>query len=247
MRLASLPLLLALAACTGALDRANASEDGAGSGSGSGQGGAPFGQCIDANDCVPAGPKCCDCPTHAVPVDDPAQMACQYVECPPPSCGSPMEAACNNGKCVLACSPVECIAASCPDGFATDGNGCLTCACAAPATRECTADGDCARVRADCCGCMMGGNDTSVPASEVGAHEAALNCPTNPSCPTVNTCAPELSARCVAGECTLVSGALPGNACGRPDLPACPAGEVCTVNASDPATMQGLGVCRLPP
>jgi hypothetical protein len=91
---------------------------------------------------------------------------------------------------------------------------------------------------------MMGGNDTSIPASEVGAHEAELMCPTNPSCPMVNTCAPDLAAHCVAGECTLVSGALPPNACGRPDLPAC--ASKCTLNANDQATMQGVGVCLLP-
>jgi hypothetical protein len=246
MRLALLPLVLSLAACIGELDRASAGEDnGLGDGSGSGAGGAIPLQCFDANDCVPAGPKCCDCPTHAVPIDDPAYMACQYVECPTPSCGSEMEAACIAGKCEFVCSPVK-VTMSCVDGFASDSNGCLVDACAMPATRECAADGECARVRADCCGCMMGGMDTSVPASEVGAHEAALNCPTNPSCPMVDTCAPELSARCVAGACTLVSGALPSNACGRPDLPACPTGERCMVNANDPATMQGVGVC-LPP
>jgi len=251
MRFALFPLLLALAACPGSLnDRASGADDnGSGSGSGSGAGGLPYNECHFAVDCVPAGPKCCDCPTHAVPVTDPVQMACANVDCPTPSCPSPMEAACESGKCVLVCSPVDhdafgnCNTASCADGFATDGNGCLTCACAAPTVHECIADGECARVRADCCGCMMGGNDAAVPASQVGEWEAMLNCPTNPSCPTQNTCAPDLAARCVAGECTLVSGALPGNACGRPDLPSCGADEVCTVNANDQATMQGVGVC----
>src|SRR5690606_40804527 len=72
---------------------------------------------------------------------------------------------------------------------------------------------DLARARDDCCGCARGGMDTAVPASEVAAHEAALMCPQDPSCPDVDTCAPELAARCIAGACTLVAGALPANAC----------------------------------
>jgi hypothetical protein len=54
----------------------------------------------------------------------------------------------------------------------------------------------------------------------------------------------DLAARCVQGECALVSGALPANACGRADLAACPMGERCTVNANDQATMYGVGVCQ---
>lgn len=244
MRLCLVALVVALAGCPGSLDL-NAAEDdrgddGAGSGAG---GGASPTECGDANDCVAAGPKCCDCPTHAVPVTDPAQQACENVDCPTPTCGSPMEAACKTGKCVLVCSAVACDA-SCADGFATDGNGCLTCACAMPAASECTGDGDCAQVRDDCCGCARGGEDTAVPVAQVAAHDAALMCPQNPSCPDVNVCAPDLAPRCIAGACALVAGALPANACGRPDLPACPTGEVCTVNANDQATMQGVGVCQ---
>jgi hypothetical protein len=241
MRFALL-LLVVLAGCPGALDSRAAFEDDS-TGMGSGSGAGAFAECHVPADCVPAGPKCCDCPTHAVPINDPANKACANVDCPAMTCGSPMEATCKAGTCTLVCSAVECGDASCADGFATDANGCLTCACAMPTASECSIDTDCSRVRADCCGCSLGGKDTSVPASDAAAFDAALNCPTNPSCPGVNTCAPELAARCVAGECTLVSGSLPPNACGRPDLPACPAGEVCTVNASDPATMQGVGVC----
>ena len=246
MRLFAILLPLVLAGCLGKLtDRAASAEDDQGNGSGSGAGGSPFAECHIADDCAPAGPKCCDCPTHAVPVDDPGHVACTNVLCPPPSCGSPMEAACNTGRCVLVCSAVK-VYQTCTDGFATDGNGCLVDECAMPTQTECALDTDCSRVRDDCCGCAMGGKDTAVPSSEVATHDAALMCPTNPSCPMVNTCAPDLAARCVAGTCTLTSGALPANACGRPDLPACANGEVCTVNASDPATMQGVGVC-LPP
>jgi hypothetical protein len=251
MRFAVAILALVLAGCFGALDRsATAEDDGQGNGSGSGSGaGGAFRECQAANDCVAAGPKCCDCPTHAVPVDDPAQAACANVDCPTPSCGSPMEAACDDaGKCVLVCSAEACPASlSCGDGFATDANGCLICSCAAPTATECSVDGDCVRTRADCCGCMLGGYDTALPASQLAGYEAQLMCSANPSCPSVNTCAPDLSARCIAGECTLVSGALPPNACGRPDLPACPQGEACTVNANDQATMQGVGVCQPAP
>lgn len=243
MRLALFALLSVLAGCPGPLEQRAADEQNPGSSTGDddGAGNAPA-ECQVASDCAAAGPKCCDCPTHAVPVTDPAYQACANVDCPTPSCGSPMEAACEGGRCVLVCSPVACDS-SCADGFATDANGCLTCACAARTANECIADADCARVRDDCCGCARGGMDTAVPASEVAAHEAALMCPQNPSCPDVDTCAPELAARCIAGACTLVAGALPANACGRPDLPACPTGEVCTLNASDQATMQGVGVC----
>lgn len=236
---------LALAGCFGSADERSPTQgvgDGRGGDEDNGGAGGAAAECMQASDCAPAGPKCCDCPTHAVPKSDPSYQACANVECPTPSCGSPMEAACQAGACVLVCSPVTCDA-SCADGYATDDNGCLTCACAARTADDCVADSDCARVRDDCCGCARGGMDTAVPASEVAAHEAGLMCPQNPSCPDVDACAAELAARCIAGACTLVAGALPANACGRPDLPACPTGEVCTLNASAPATMQGVGVC----
>jgi hypothetical protein len=94
---------------------------------------------------------------------------------------------------------------------------------------------------------MLGGFDTAMPANQVAAYEAQLMCSASPSCPQVDTCAPDLAARCIAGECSLVSGGLPANACGRPDLPACPTGEACTVNVNDQATMQGVGVCQPAP
>lgn len=246
MRFVLVTFVLLLAGCPGSLeDRTAGADDNAGSGSGGGAGGLPS-ECQIASDCVAAGPKCCDCPTHAVPISDPAQQACENVDCPVKTCGSPMQADCEAGKCVLVCSPVTCDA-TCADGYATDGNGCLTCACEVPQVRECSADSECVRSRADCCGCSMGGNDTALPMTLVASYEAQLMCPTNPSCPTVDTCAPDLSARCIAGECTLVSGGLPPNACGRPDLPACATGEACTLNANDQATMQGVGVCQSAP
>ncbi len=242
-------VLVVLAGCPGDFenDALGTGDDGAGSGSGGG--GALPRECIDASDCAPAGPKCCDCPTHAVPITDPAHLACENVDCPAPMCGAiELVAACEDNKCVLACAPTPCDAAvTCANGYATDANGCLTCECAAPTMSECGVDADCARVKADCCGCAMGGNDTAVPASYVSTWEAMLMCPANPSCPMVDTCAPDLAARCVAGECTLVSGALPPNACGRPDLPSCGQGEACVVNSNDQATMQGVGVCEPTP
>jgi hypothetical protein len=246
MRFAALPLLL-LAACFGSLERDAASGDdnGSGSGSGSGMGGA-FAECLVASDCAAAGPKCCDCPTHAVPKTDPSQMACANVDCPPATCGAPMEATCSeNRQCELVCSPVACVEGlSCDAGFAKDPmTGCVTCDCGVATANECAMDTDCARVHADCCGCALGGKDTAVPASYVDAWNAQLMCPTNPTCPNVDTCPADLAARCVAGECTLVSGPLPPNACGRPDLPVCPQGQRCWVNANDQATMQGVGVC----
>ena len=245
MRLLLATLCLVVGCYDDLKDNALSGDDSNGGGNGSGSGANPPTECKVASDCAPAGPKCCDCPTHAVPIHDPGYQACEAINCPTPTCpGAPMVAACEQNKCVLVCKAVACpMTLACDSGFATDENGCLTCACAMPTQSECNGDGDCARVRADCCGCMMGGNDTAVPAGKVAAWEAQLMCPANPSCPMVNTCAPDLSARCVAGECTLVSGGLPPNACGRADLPACGPGEACTVNASDQATMQGVGVC----
>lgn len=244
----------ALCGCPSSLeDRSlQAEDDGAGGGSGSGSGGNGAGlapNCGVDTDCVMAANKCCDCPTHAVPASDPAQLACSDVDCGPMSCGSPMQAACNAGYCVLECAPVACDAnqvAACPYGLATDANGCLTCECAGVADYggECTMDNQCARVRDDCCGCENGGEDTAVPTSQVAAHESGLYCPSNPVCPGGNSCAMDLAARCVQGNCELVAGPLPTGACGRADLPACPMGMACYVNASDQATMHGVGECQ---
>lgn len=237
MRIVVVAILLAVAGCPSYERDAlgTQGDDSAGEG-------AP-GECSIAADCAPAGATCCDCPTHAVPITDPSARACSKVDCPPQSCGSPMQAECDQGKCVLACSPVACPELGCGEGFRTDENGCLVCECSGLSPMECSLDTDCARVRDDCCGCSMGGEDTAVPTTQITAHEAQLGCPPNPSCPGGDTCAPDLAARCVQGACTLVSGVLPSNACGRADLPPCPAGEACVVNANEAATMQGVGVC----
>ena len=237
-------LLLGVAGCPGSLktDALEGGDDGDSNGSGAGA--SPL-ECHIAADCVAAGPKCCDCPTHAVPKTDPTQAACGAVDCQPVSCGSPLEATCNQGRCDLICSPVQCDAnVSCAYGFETDSNGCLTCSCAPANGASCSLDTDCVRAKDDCCGCAMGGVDTAVPQGEVAAHDAALNCSANPSCPGYDACAPGLAPRCVQGECALVEGVIPANACGRADLAACGAGEFCTVNANDQATMYGVGVCQ---
>lgn len=243
MRVALLVIAIVAAGCPGSLETDALSGDDKGGENGAGTGGAPT-ECNVASDCVAAGPKCCDCPTHALPATSPTARACNEVNCPTKSCGSPMEAACNDGRCELVCSPVV-VNMSCPNGFVTDGNGCLIDMCAPAADPgQCSVDTDCARVRDDCCGCAMGGKDTAIPAGQVPSHDASLGCSANPVCPGNNVCAMNLAARCVQGECALVSGALPANACGRADLPACPSGERCTVNANDQATMYGVGVCR---
>jgi hypothetical protein len=240
----------ALGGCPAGVDRETAADydgdDSGGGGAGAGSGMSVPAECTRDTDCAAAGPKCCDCPTHAVPTTDPAQQACANVDCAPASCGSPMQAACSdNGQCVLECAPVACEASSCPSGFATDANGCLTCECAGSADLgECMQDSDCSRVREDCCGCAMGGSDTAVPTSEAAAHDAALMCSATPYCTGLDTCAADLAARCVQGSCSLVAGPLPDNACGRADLAACPTGEACYVNASDQATMHGVGICQ---
>lgn len=239
-----LVLLIAISAagCPGSLETDALTGDDNGNGAGGGAG-APT-ECRVATDCVAEGPSCCDCPTHAVPISDPTARACGEVQCPPNNtCGSPMIAACNVGRCELVCKPVVCDM-TCANGFATDGNGCLTCACAPATAGECGVDTDCARVKADCCGCAMGGKDTAIPAGQVAQHNESLNCSANPTCPGGDVCPMDLAARCVQGECALVSGAMPANACGRPDLAACPMGEQCTVNANDQATMYGVGVCQ---
>ena len=248
-RLFALALVAAaLGGCPAGVDRESLADNGGGDSSGSGSGAGGQGlpaECVRASDCASAGPKCCDCPTHAVPKTDPAQQACTNVDCAPASCGSPMQAACELGQCVLECAPVACDSSSCPSGFATDANGCLTCECATTTSvGECSGDSDCVRVRDDCCGCAMGGSDTAVPTGQASAHDAALMCSATPYCTGVDTCSPDLAPRCVQGTCALVAGPLPDNACGRADLAACPEGEACYVNASDQATMHGVGVCQ---
>jgi hypothetical protein len=236
-----LAILLLVAGCPGALDRTSGIHDPTGD---DGAGNLP--ECTTASQCAPAAATCCACPTFAVPTTDPANNACKGVMCPlpGPTCAANLHAACKGGACVLACDAVACTT-SCADGYATDDNGCLTCACATIDQRACVADTDCARVRADCCGCQSGGSDTAVPVGEIQAHDLGLMCPQSPACPGVDTCPPDLVPRCVQGACELISGGLPSNACGRPDLMDCTNGEACTINYDDAATAEGVGVCVL--
>jgi len=235
---AAVLMLVALAGCpAGSLDNKQVGNDN-GSGGG-GEGAVP--ECSSDSECVTAGLKCCDCPTYAAPARDPAVNACAGVTCPMSTCPDNVRAACVGGACTLACKPVTC-PMSCADGYVIDASGCEECACAAPAPGVCMVDGDCVRVRADCCGCAGGGQDTAVAASDAASHDAQLMCPANPSCTGVDSCPPDESPACVQGACQLVK-PLPAGACGRTDLPACPAGQVCTLNVDDGATDRGLGVC----
>ena len=231
-------VVLALAGCFNFEASPQAKTDGFGGGSGSG---GALAACQRDSDCVTAGPKCCDCPTTAVNKTDPLHQACIDVVCPPMVCPDSVSAVCDQGQCVLACAPMAC-QTTCPDGYAFDNNGCLTCDCALVNSRSCGVDGDCAETRADCCGCLRGGTDTAVLASEVTAFDASLNCPPDPYCPAMDACVAGVGPHCIEGACALAA-ATPAGACGRSDLPACLAGQACTVNANADATAHGVGVC----
>lgn len=241
----ALALLVLVAACQSAYEPARFDGSGSGSGSGGGGGGGAGigGECRSDGDCVLEAATCCDCPSYAVAATSPGANACAAVACPPMSCPAPVQATCRQGACTIACVATACDL-SCADGFALDqATGCLACACAMPpAQPACTTDSDCVRVRADCCGCAGGGTDTAVPASMAQSFDASLMCPAHPQCTGTDTCAPDLAPRCLQGQCELV-GAMPPGACGRPDLPACPAGQRCTIDANADATAQGVGVC----
>jgi hypothetical protein len=198
-----------------------------------GDGFAPA-ECSEDRECVAAAATCCDCPTFAVRAADPAQRACGSVMCPMNQCPNNVQAACRSGACTLVCAQLAC-PTTCATGYAMDADGCLACTCAEPAPDGCTSDGDCVRVRADCCGCDHGGEDTAVAAVDAAA----------PACPSMNPCDPSAAPHCLAGHCELSdpSATLPPGACGRPDLPACPAGSVCVINGNGSADMQGVGVC----
>lgn len=201
--------------------------------------------CNVEGDCVLAAATCCDCPAFAVNVNDPAQRACAGVTCPGQnSCPDNVHAACDQGMCVLACTELVC-PASCAAGFTIDATtDCLSCACAVPEPNGCLADTDCVETRADCCGCHSGGEDTAVLASQRAAFDASLACPPSPACPVVDVCTVGAAPHCIQGRCELVATTgLPANACGRSDLPACPAGLVCAINHDPRASLLGVGVC----
>lgn len=212
--------------------------------------GATPSSCATAADCVLASDTCCECPTFAISIADPKAEACDAVGCDndPSTCATNVEAACDAGRCVMACAQLTCL--PCPDGYLTEVNGCLSCTCVAPATAmpKCTADADCTRVRNDCCGCDQGGEDTAVAIADAVAFDQSLMCTTDPACPgqgnlSEPTCGAEFQPRCVRGSCALLDAAMPATACGRADLPACPAGTTCQINVDPAASQYGLGIC----
>lgn len=235
-------VLAASAACVGSvgLTAEPDLDDGAGSPSPS--------FCIDDSDCVPAAATCCECPTFAVTRGDPVARACSSVECPKDDCAQNVTTRCNGDqRCELVCKPFACDQAGppCAYGYATDANGCLSCECAVPEPNGCVADVDCARTRADCCGCAQGGDDTAVLVAERSSYDAMLMCGPSPACPGIDVCTSD-EPTCVQGRCDLISPDLPADACGRADLPPCGGGRLCLVNVNDQANMHGVGVCGDP-
>jgi hypothetical protein len=207
----------------------------------------PF--CESTAECVAAGASCCSCPEYAVTTSSDFAQACEDVQCPPPEPGecSGLVAKCEDNRCVLGCGEVACDI-TCENGFVVDAAGCLTCECTSgPALPECSTDDQCARVHADCCGCMQGGADTAVPVDQVDEWEMGLGCPPEPVCPGVDVCTPGEVPRCDNGRCLLgpaAPGSAPAGACGTPDLPPCPPGQRCVLNSDDGASEEGHGVCQ---
>ncbi|HEY4179320.1 MAG TPA: hypothetical protein VGM90_20895 [Kofleriaceae bacterium] len=245
-----LALLVTLAACGGAGRSAgDVPDDLAGGDAGNGSGGTSAPACFVDTDCVLSASSCCSCPEFAARADDPTALGCDGVSCPAgPPCANNVKAACDPvDGCVVRCVEIECEHGY-AGGFAMDpATGCL--ACAAPTTPTlsgCSSDSDCIETRQDCCGCAEGGVDTAVLSRNRASYDAALHCDADPSCPGVNACESGASARCVQSSCVLTSAHLPPNACGRPDLMDCPAGQTCILNRNPMATELGVGVCGTP-
>lgn len=200
--------------------------------------------CVDDGDCELAGRTCCECPTFALAAGDPKLDACSDVTCPPRegTCAV-IRAVCVRNQCAVACEAVV-VTKTCVDGFAADAAGCLVDACAPAVAPMCDVDGDCVETRADCCGCGRGGSNTAVPVGQRAGFDQQLGCTGTQSCPEVDTCVAAETPQCAQGACKLIAGGLPTDACGRPDLAACANGAVCTVNANEPASEHGVGVCR---
>jgi len=215
---------------------------------------SPASECAVAADCTLAATTCCACDEFAIGAADGYAGGCDDVECPapPPGACPALIADCVDGVCTAVCAPVTCDL-SCSTGFASDAAGCLTCVCAEPmpGTPQCTVDTDCVEVAADCCGCARGGADTAVAATEADAFSQSLMCPSDPTesaCPEVNVCDPTVAPHCRSGQCVLdaASGDSDVATCGRPDLPPCPDGTVCVLNADSEAGMDGVGTCQTP-
>ena len=138
---------------------------------------------------------------------------------------------------------------ACADGFATDANGCLTCACAAAgagrvrrrrrlrARREPTAAAARRRRR------HRGAGDARSPRTRrqldvpCESRRAPASIPARPISPP----------RCVQGDCALVVRGAARERVRPPGSAGVPDGEACTVNANDQATMHGVGVCQPAP
>jgi Antistasin family len=224
----------------------------------------PAGMCVVDQDCILAGPSCCDCPTYATSIDSGWLDTCASVDCarpggttpgglPPAECPA-LIARCDQGACVAECAPTVC-PETCDAGFATDQSGCLTCACAPTNTpASCLVDLDCVEVPADCCGCERGGSDVAVPVADADRFISGLGCPADQSavpCPDVSTCDPTLVPTCVQGQCMLATPGStqpvpPPGACGSANLPPCPTGQLCVVNSDPGANPLGLGICVTP-
>lgn len=240
MRLAVLALLL-LAGCPRFAAEDNVSAGGDDDASGNVE-------CETAEDCVLATSTCCDCPDYAT---SERTDSCEDIECPtPPSACPEIAAACVDGYCTTACVTDTC-ELECDAGFAMDAAGCLVCECAVGGAPEpgCSADADCVAVPADCCGCARGGADTAVPAADADDYMSGLMCESDAACPEVDVCDPAEVPQCVSGQCRLgaAEDADPNDGvqeCGRPDLPPCPEGTVCVLNADPDASMQGVGTCQ---
>jgi hypothetical protein len=104
------------------------------------------------------------------------------------------------------------------------------------------------RIPADCCGCERGGEDRAAPATLADDLVESLMCPADPACPDVDVCDPSSVPRCLGGTCVLAGAPMDAETseCGRPDLPPCPDGTVCVLNADAEASSQGVGTCEPP-
>jgi hypothetical protein len=230
---------LVLAACPAAYDRSPAAppED-------------PGAQlaCDSDDQCRPAAATCCECPTYATRVDDPVAAVCDDVDCPATMCEDAVEAVCDPvvGACALRCKPTTC-GITCASGYEISDAGCLTCSCAGTntTTTVCSVDTDCVRTSGDCCGCANGGVDVAIHVADLAAFRdgLAMMCNDITGCPGVDSCDASLQPACVSGACALLP-PLPPNACGRSDLPACPTGLTCVLNANDQAQLYGVGTCE---
>ncbi len=251
--------VLALGGCFGTSNEATADQ-----GPNSGGGGEEFPepgddfggnqQCESPSDCVLAASTCCECPSFAAPIGEGYDAGCDAVDCEAPTGVCPaVEATCESGECVMICSPIT-TDKTCTFGFVRDAAGCLTNECASPESDlgECEIDTDCVQIPADCCGCANGGEDRAAPATDATGLVDDLSCPPSPACPGVDVCDETQVPRCVTGACVLSDESMnpqpdPSSTqlCGTPQLEACPAGSVCTLNevSAKEASNLGVGSC----